>query len=180
MQTIHKLCVLVGLLFAPATTEFVRAQDADVAATNADWVIGPDDDSGACFMSRDFEGTGNTVFSASKRLDGVIILQLNNASWRPDPQQRTGFNIELNGKSYPVVGIRLNLTSLTTPRSGYAFVLPSDVGNAFMADLHASSTIHFQREGAMIEHLRTDGAHDAIVALEGCLERMRHRRSTSN
>lgn len=152
--------------FAIAVGLFSSAHAAarDYAARDVGgWTVAASKDGKGCFLTREYDRTGETTLLFGLEIDGTNHLTVLNANWSIKPKDRLELTFRLSNSSFPrhfAVGIA----------SGAKQGFVTSFGRKFPAHFAASRTLHIFRGDVPVERLSLDGSGAAVAELRRCVD----------
>jgi hypothetical protein len=149
---------IAACLFATAP---LAAQD-DRARAVGGWTLAPSGDGSGCFLSRQYDGVGDTTLLLGLDVDGTNRLTLLNDNWSIAPQARVKLDFRLSGGGYvkhDAVGLASN--------GQKGFVTTFDA--KFPAYFATSAALQVARGAVPVEQLNLAGSGAAVAALRRCV-----------
>lgn len=139
----------------------------DYASRNVgDWTVVASKDGKGCFLTRDYEGNGETTLLLGLDIDGSNRLSVLNANWSIKARDRLKLNFRLSNSSYPAhfaVGI------IAEGKQGFV----TSFGAKFPSYFAKSLTLNISRGDVPVERLSLDGADAAVATLGKCVDDQR-------
>ncbi|WP_294392643.1 hypothetical protein [uncultured Sphingomonas sp.] len=126
------------------------------------WTVSASSDQQGCFLTRTFQGPGETTLLLGLDVDGDNRLTIVNANWSIRPQDKLRLNFRLSNASFPrhfAVGIAAN------DKKGFV----TSFGASFPATFAASKFLHVARDDVPVEELGLEGSGAAVTELRKCV-----------
>jgi hypothetical protein len=140
----------------------VSARDY-ASRTVGDWTVVASKDGKGCFLTRDYEGNGETTLLLGLDIDGTNRLSVLNANWSIKARDQLKLNFRLSNSSYPAhfaVGI------LSEGKQGFV----TSFGEKFPSYFAASKALNISRGDVPVERLSLDGGDAAVAELKKCVD----------
>lgn len=144
----------------PVAAEDSRARDI------GGWVLTPSADDKGCFLTRHYDGVGNTTLLLGLDIDGTNRLSLLNDNWSIAPQARLKLDFRLSGGGY----IKQDAIGLAS-NGQKGFVTTFDA--KFPGYFATSAALHVARGAVPVEQVSLAGSGAAVVALRRCVDARR-------
>lgn len=157
--------VLPALSFAILAGLFASAHASAQAypVRNVDgWTVAASKGKQGCFLTRTYEGAGETTLLLGLDTDGSNHLSVLNGNWSIEPKARLKLRFRLSGAGYsnhPVVGM--------TSGGKKGFVTSFET--VFLSRFAASKALHIHRGDVPVEQLTLDGSGAAVSELRRCV-----------
>jgi hypothetical protein len=147
-----------------AGTQAIAADYAtrDVGA----WTVAASRDGKGCFLTREYDRTGETTLLLGLEVDGTNHLTVLNANWSIKPKDRLELTFRLSKASFPkhfAVGMA------SGGKQGFA----TSFGPKFPANFAASTSLDISRGDVPVERLSLDGSGAAVAELRRCVDGQR-------
>jgi hypothetical protein len=155
---VFALVCAAGLL----ASDPVSARDY-ASRTVGDWTVVASKDGKGCFLTRDYEGNGETTLLLGLDIDGTNRLSVLNANWSIKARDQLKLNFRLSNSSYPAhfaVGI------LSEGKQGFV----TSFGEKFPSYFAASKALNISRGDVPVERLSLDGGDAAVAELKKCVD----------
>jgi hypothetical protein len=151
------VALVAGLLAsAPASAQDYAARDV------GGWTVAASKDGGGCFLTRTYEGTGETTVLLGLDIDGANRLSVLNDNWSIKPRDRWKLTFKLTSGGYPdhpVVGMA------SDGKKGFV----TDFDAKFPDHFAVSKALHIYRGQVPVEQLSLDGSGAAVAELRRCV-----------
>lgn len=157
--------------FAVAIGIFASAHAAAPGYASRDvggWTVAASKDGKGCFLTKEYDRTGETTLLLGLEIDGTNHLTVLNANWSIKPKDRLELTFRLSDSSFPrhfAVGIA----------SGAKQGFVTSFGPKFPSHFAASRTLHIFRGEVPVERLSLEGSGAAVAELRRCVEVQRAR-----
>lgn len=145
------------LASAHASAQEYPARDVD------GWTVAASKDKEGCFLTRTYEGAGETTLLLGLDVDGSNHLSVLNANWSIKPKDRWKLTFRLSNGGYSnqsVVGMA------SQGKQGFV----TNFEAKFPAYFAASKALHIYRDKVPVEQLSLDGSGAAVAELRHCVE----------
>ena len=155
--TCRLLILAIGLLASAGAC----AQDYAIREV-AGWTVTASRDGDGCFLTRDYQGPGETTLLLGIDTDGSNRLSLLNANWSIRAKDRESLDFRLSNASFPkhlAVGIA------SDGKKGFV----TSFGEKFPAVFAASTFLHVFRGDVPVEQLSLRGSSAAVAELRRCV-----------
>jgi len=132
------------------------------------WTVTASKDGKGCFLTRDYDRTGETTLLLGLDIDGTNRLSILNANWSIKADDRLKLNFRLSNSSYPAhfaIGI------ISDGKQGFV----TSFGAKFPTYFAASGTLDITRGDVPVERLSLEGAGAAVAELRHCVDDQRAR-----
>ncbi len=150
-------CVLfASLAGAPAYAQDYPARDVD------GWTVAASKDKEGCFVTRTYDGAGETTLLLGLDVDGGNHLSVLNANWSIKPKDRWKLTFRLSNGGYSnqsVVGMA------SQGKQGFV----TNFEAKFPAYFATSKALHIYRGKVPVEQLSLDGSGAAVAELRNCV-----------
>jgi hypothetical protein len=150
----------VALDAGPAAAEAYKAR------TIAGWMISPSSDGNGCFLTRQFDGEGNTTLLLGLDIDGSNRLSVLNDNWSIKPREALKLDFRLTNGGYSdqaAIGIA----------SGGQRGFVTNFEAKFPTYFGSSKALHIYRGKVPVEQLDLAGSGSAITELRRCVDQQR-------
>ncbi|MDB5689855.1 MAG: hypothetical protein JWL91_1731 [Sphingomonas bacterium] len=147
---------------AGATAGNYAAQDV------GGWTVAASKDGKGCFLTKEYDRTGETTLLFGLDADGTDHLSVLNANWSIKPQDRLELTFRLSNGSFPkhfAVGMA------SSGKQGFV----TSFGAKFPAQFAASRALHIFRGDVPVERLSLEGSGAAVAELRRCVDVQRAR-----
>ena len=127
------------------------------------WTVAASKDKSGCFMTRTYEGAGETTLLLGLDIDGSNHLSVLNDNWSIKPQDRLNLNFRLSNGGYskhPVVGMA------SEGKKGFV----TNFETKFLSYFAVSKGLHIYRDEVPVEQLSLDGSGAAVAELRRCVD----------
>lgn len=127
------------------------------------WTVAASKDKEGCFVTRTYEGEGETTLLLGLDVDGGNHLSVLNANWSIKPKDRWKLTFRLSNGGYsnqPVVGMA------SQGKQGFV----TNFEAKFPSYFAASKALHIYRDKVPVEQLSLDGSGTAVAELRRCVE----------
>jgi hypothetical protein len=131
-----------------------------------DWTVTASKDGKGCFLTRDYDRTGETTLLFGLDIDDTNRLSVLNANWSIKPKDQLKLNFRLSNSSYPAhfaVGIA------SEGKQGFV----TSFGTKFPSYFAGSKMLYIFRGDVPVERLNLDGADAAVAELRKCVDDQR-------
>lgn len=159
---------LVAVLL-PVTPSFAR----DYATRDVgQWVVSASSDGEGCFLTRIYQGPGETTLMLGLDVDGGNRLTILNTNWSVRQKEQLRLNFRLSNAAFPrhlAVGIAADGKKGIVTR----------FGTAFPGNFAASRFLHVTRGDVPVAELSLDGSGAAVAELRRCVDRYRGKPSAA-
>lgn len=158
---LYPLAVAAGL-FAAAPV----AAEPYSARTVGDWTLAPSEDGQGCFLTRQYDGAGDTTLLLGLDIDGANHLSVLNDNWSIKPKARLALDFRLSNGGYTdhgAVGMASN------GKKGFVTSFESKFPGYFAT----SEALYITRETVPVARLSLAGSGAAVVELRQCVEAQR-------
>ncbi|MFZ3484308.1 hypothetical protein [Sphingomonas sp. 3-13AW] len=132
------------------------------------WTVAASKDGKGCFVTREYDRTGQTTLLLGLETDGTNHLTVLNSNWSIKPKERLELTFRLSNASFPkhfAVGIA----------SGGKQGFVTNFGSKFPANFAASTTLNIFRGDVPVERLSLAGSGNAVAELRRCVEAQRRK-----
>jgi len=130
------------------------------------WTVSVSNDGKGCFVTRTYEGPGDTTLLLGLDTDASNRLTLLNANWSIKPKDQPRLTFRLSNASFPrhlAVGIAAD------GKQGFV----TSFGETFPDTFAASKSLKIARGDIPVEDLALDGSGGAITELRKCVTALR-------
>ena len=161
----YRASVRVFIPFAVLTGVFgsVPAFGQDYALRKVGaWTVAASRDQKGCFLSRTYDGAGETTLLLGLDIDGGNHLSVLNENWSIKPKDSEKLTFRLSNGGYPkqpVVGMA----------SGEKRGFVTNFEPKFITYFGTSRTLHIDRGAVPVEQLSLDGSGAAVAELRRCV-----------
>ena len=149
---------LVTGLFASAPVSAQGFPARDVGG----WTVAASKDKGGCFLTKTYQGPGETTLLLGLNIDGTNHLTVLNDNWSIKQKDRLELSFQLSRGGYsnhPVVGMA----------SGGKKGFVTNFETKFPSYFAASKALHINRGDVPVEQLSLDGSGAAVAELRRCV-----------
>lgn len=149
---------LCAALFAGA---YASAQDYPMRDVGG-WKVAASKDKKGCFLTRTYDGPGETVLLLGLDIDGSNHLSVLNANWSIKPNDQLALNFRLSNGGYskhPVVGMEAD------EKKGFVTSFEAK----FIGYFATSKALNIDRGDVPVERLSLDGSGAAVAELQRCV-----------
>lgn len=154
-------------LVAGLTPTLSAAAAQDYASREVgSWRVAASKDARGCFLTKTFDGTGETTLLLGMDIDGSNHLSVLNDNWSIEPQERLKLDFRLSNGGYskhPVVGMA------SAGKKGFV----TNFEAKFPSYFAGSKALHIARGKVPVEQLSLQGSGAAIAELRRCVERFK-------
>ena len=158
---IRALVIAVGLVVAGPVAAAPYG-----ARTVGDWTLAPSEDGRGCFLTRQYDGAGDTTLLLGLDIDGANHLSVLNGNWSIKPKARLALDFRLSNGGYTdhdAVGMTSNgkkgfVTSFEAKFPGY---------------FSTSEALYITRNAVPVARLSLAGSGAAVVELRRCVDAQR-------
>ncbi len=136
--------------------------------TVGDWTVAASKDGEGCFITRTFDGSGDTTLLLGLNTSGSNHLSVLNENWSIKPKARMALSFRLSGGGYPdhpVVGMAAD------GKKGFV----TDFDPKFLGHFAASKALHIYRGKVPVEQLPLVGSGAAVTELRRCVDLLQAR-----
>lgn len=155
------VAIVVGLISsAPTSAQDYKTRDV------SGWTVSPSRDGDGCFLTRQYDGMGNTTLLLGIDADGSNHLSVLNDNWSIKPRERLKLNFRLSGGAYTkhdVVGMA----------SGGKRGFVTSFEKKFPIYFAASLALDISRGTVPVEHLDLAGSGAAVAEVRRCVDAQR-------
>lgn len=164
-----KLCLLLlaAGLFASAESS---AQDYPTREVGG-WTVAPSQDRKGCFLTKAYQGPGETTLLFGLDIDGSNRLSVLNSNWSIREKDRESLDFRLSNASFPK---HLAVGMASDGKKGFV----TSFGEKFPAYLAGSAFLHIFRGKVPVEQLSLGGSGAAVAELRKCVELYRRKPAT--
>lgn len=137
------------------------AQDYALQKVGA-WTVAASRDQQGCFLTRTYDGAGETTLLLGLDIDGGNHLSVLNENWSIKPKDNVELTFRLSSGGYPrqpVVGMA----------SGEKKGFVTNFEPKFLSYFATSKTLHIDRGAVPVEQLSLDGSGAAVAELRRCV-----------
>lgn len=157
-RSLYPLAVVVGLLVGPP----VAAQAYPARAIGV-WTLAESADERGCFLSRQYDGVGETTLMMGLDVDGSNHLSVLNDNWSIKPNERLKLNFRLSKGGYAAqesIGLASN------GKKGFVTAFEPK----FLIHFATSEALHISRGDVPVEQLNLAGSGVAVAELRRCVD----------
>jgi hypothetical protein len=132
------------------------------------WTVAASQDGKGCFLTKEYDRTGETTLLLGLEVDGTNHLTVLNTNWSIKPKDRLELTFRLSNSSFPrhfAVGIA------SDGKQGFV----TSFGQKFPSHFAASSALHIFRGEVPVERLSLEGSGAAVAELRRCVDVQRAR-----
>lgn len=155
--TFFPCALFAGLLAgAPACAQDYPARDV------GGWTVAASKDKEGCFLTRTYEGPGETTLLLGLDVDGGNHLSVLNANWSIKPKDQWKLTFRLSNGGYsnqPVIGMA------SQGKQGFV----TNFETKFPSYFATSKALHIYRGKVPVEQLSLDGSGAAVAELRNCV-----------
>lgn len=160
------------LIFAVGLLAGARASAQDYTIREVGgWTVTASQDGKGCFLTRAYEGPGETTLLLGLDTDGSNRLSLLNANWSIEEKDRESLDFRLSNASVPR---HLAIGIASDGKQGFV----TSFGAPFPATFAASMFLHVFRGDVPVEKLSLRGSGAAVAELRRCVAFHRGKRAT--
>ena len=134
----------------------------------AGWTVAASTDGKGCFLSREYDRTGQTTLLLGLNTDGTNRLSILNANWSIRPKDRLKLTFRLSNGSFPkhfAVGVA------SDGKQGFV----TSFGAKFPAHFATSRNLDVFRDNVPVEKLSLEGSGASVAELRKCVAVQRTR-----
>jgi TonB family protein len=132
-------------------------------------VIGAEDQS-YCAIHQGYEGKGETNLGLIERLDGTIVLSIDNDNWSAEKSLIYDLSLIFDTKAYDVKGIGVGEKF---ERRGFLISLNVESSKKILSNIAASSGLKIYLGDTLVDNLSLSGTSAAIQRMDQCLAKYR-------
>lgn len=168
-RTVWRVMLPPVLGFALAVGVVAHAAAPDYATRDVGgWTVAASRDGKGCFVTREYDRTGQTTLLLGLEVDGTNHLTVLNANWSIKPRDELELTFRLSNGGFPehfAVGIA------SDGKQGFV----TSFGKAFPTHFGASRALHILRGAVTVEQLSLEGSGVAVTELRKCVAVQRSR-----
>lgn len=157
--------IAVGLFAAASASAQDYKQDYKARDVSG-WTVSPSRDGGGCFLTRQYDGVGNTTLLLGIDPDGANHLSVLNDNWSIKPRERLKLNFRLSRGGYAkhdVVGME------SGGKRGFVTSFEAKFPTYFAGSL----ALDISRGTVPVEHLDLGGSGAAVAEVRRCVDAQR-------
>jgi hypothetical protein len=127
------------------------------------WTVAASKDQRGCFLTKTYEGAGETTILLGLDIDGSNHLSVLNYNWSIKQKEQLKLNFRLSNGGYsehPVVGM------VSEEKKGFV----TNFETKFPSYFAASKVLHIYRGDVPVEQLSLDGSGAAVAELRRCVD----------
>ena len=127
------------------------------------WAVAASKDKKGCFLTKTYDGAGETTLLLGVDIDGSNHLSVLNDNWSIKPKDRLNLSFRLSNGGYsdhPVVGM------VSEEKKGFVTTFETK----FLSYFATSKALHIYRGDVPVEQLNLEGSGAAVAELRRCVE----------
>lgn len=130
------------------------------------WTVAASKDGKGCFLTKEYDRTGQTTLLLGLDTDGSNHLSVLNANWSIKPKDRLELTFRLSNGSFPK---HFAIGMTTGEKQGFA----TSFGAKFPDHFASSRILHIFRGDVPVEKLTLEGSGAAVAELRNCVDAQR-------
>jgi hypothetical protein len=164
-MTKRRFPVLTALAAAAFLTLPVAAQ-VYPARTIGLWTLAQSEDGRGCFLTRQYDGVGDTTLLMGLDVSGRNHLSVLNDNWSIKPRERLKLNFRLSKGGY---ANQVSIGLASNGKKGFVTAFEPK----FLVHFATSDALQISRDEVPVEQLNLAGSGAAVAQLRKCVEAQR-------